>query len=288
MALTFNLADDREITLEEYVQHVREHVDTSDEESIAASAPWLRRLLNNRTLVADKLNAELRAWRDFQRDNSYTAQTLILWQHELFFVRANIWAPRSANVVLAEKESDLYFYGVAHDHNFTFMTGGYLGGGYETAIYEYDGWKYRGEKHVDLQFLEHTRLPRGKIMMYRESRDIHEQGYPEDYSVSINLMTGRKGGSRPHLPQLLFDVGSETVTESMDSGAGRVMMTEVAKFAGDARTAALLCDICETHADRDLRGHALDALAVLEPSREAEIAAWRERITHDATDRALS
>lgn len=278
MALTFEISDDSSISLDEYVQYVRDNVDTSDEDSIAASAPMLRRLINNKTIVADRVNAELRNWRDFQKGNSYTAQTLVLHMDERFFVRANVWAPRSSNAALAEKEQDLYFYGVAHDHNFTFMTGGYIGGGYETLIYEYDGWSYRGTRDVDLAFLEHTYLPQGKIMLYRESRDVHEQGFPADYSLSINLMTLREEGNRPRRRQLFFDVPSKTVTETLDSEVGRVMMTEIAKVAGDARSASLLCDLCETHPNQRLRAYALDALRVLEPSRQDELDVLAERI----------
>lgn len=279
MALTFEIDDNRAISLEEYVSYVRSNVDTNEIDSIAASAPMFRRLLNNRELITDKVNQDLRVWRDFQSGNTYTAQTLLLWMDETFFVRANVWTPPSVHRSVAEKEQDLFFYGRAHDHNFTFMTGGYLGSGYETHIFEYDPSAVNGERYqrLDLQFLETTRLPTGKIMVYRESRDIHEQGYPEDYSISLNLMTQREAKLMPRARQLFFDLSSGTVTDAIDTEGGRAMMTSIAKLVGDATTASLLADICETHPSVSVRAQAFDALASLEPGRRDEVAAWRAR-----------
>ena len=138
MALTLEADTQESITLEEYVDYVSREVDVDDEASIVASARALRALANNRRFVGQFLTNELRSWKDFQPTNGYTAQTFMLAQRERFAVRANIWEPPAASRELREHQNALYYYQVPHDHNFSFLTVGYLGPGYETVIYERD------------------------------------------------------------------------------------------------------------------------------------------------------
>ena len=77
-----------------------------------------------------------------------------------------------------------------HDHNFSFLTVGYLGPGYWSEYYEYDYAAVvglPGEK-VDLRFIEKARLEQGKVMLYRAASDVHNQLPADEMSVSINIM----------------------------------------------------------------------------------------------------
>jgi hypothetical protein len=130
MALSFSIDTPEVLELDEYIEFVKRNVDLLDVESIAASAPKFRALMNNRKLITDILNRQLQDWETFQAGNTYTAQTFMLGAAPGFFVRANIWAPLSENPEVRAAETQNFYYLVPHDHNFSFMTGGYLGSGY--------------------------------------------------------------------------------------------------------------------------------------------------------------
>jgi hypothetical protein len=266
MALTLDVDTREAIGLEEYVEYVSREVDADDEASILASAHMLRALANNRRVVGDYLTAELRSWRDFQPTNSYTAQTLMLARMGRFGVRANIWEPAAASSDLRAHQKALYQYQVPHDHNFSFLTVGYSGPGYETLIYERDPEAVvgvPGEK-VPLRFLERTTLPQGKVMYYRASRDIHSQEYPEALSLSINLLIGQAASQRKD--QYFFDLEAGTVADVADGGGAansRVIPCRLARYVGDHRTAEALEPIAENHPTPRIRVTALESLATL-------------------------
>jgi hypothetical protein len=283
MALTLDIETAQAITLEEYVEHVLREVDPDDEASVLASAPMLRALANNRRVVGDFLTAELRSWRDFQPANSYTAQTLMLARMGRFGVRANIWEPASPSADLREHQNALYQYQVPHDHNFSFLTVGYSGPGYETLIYERDPDAVvgvPGEK-VPLRFLERTTLPQGKVMYYRASRDIHSQAYPEALSLSINLLVGQAASQRRD--QYFFDLEAGTVADVADGGGAansRVVPCRLARYVGDHRTAEALAPIADSHPTPRIRVTALESLASLVPDSARQIWQRAERDDH--------
>src|SRR5262249_39292837 len=136
------------------------------------------------------LNQELKAWREFQPENAYTAQTLLLAKGKDFIIRANIWEPPASSGDERDWQNSLYYYLIPHDHNFSFMTVGYLGSGYETTLYERDPDLIEDVpgQSPPIRFVERTSLPQGKVMLYRAFRDIHRQEHPKEFSISLNLM----------------------------------------------------------------------------------------------------
>lgn len=182
-----------------------EHLETSgfdarDEEGFAAFGPALKKLANNREFLADLMIGELKARCDDQvRDNQYSAQVVMLHTgNSGYLIRANFW-PALKDSVIRHSGADPFLYGTAHDHNFSFLTVGYLGPGYWSEYYEYDYEKVvglPGEK-VDLRFIEKSKLDPGKVMLYRAHRDVHNQLPADEMSVSINIME-----ASPHLPFL--------------------------------------------------------------------------------------
>src|SRR3546814_33924 len=79
--------------------------------------------------------------------------------------------------MVRDSGTDPFFYGKAHDHNFSFLTVGYMGPGYWSEYYEYDYANvagYVGEK-VNLRYIEKSKLDEGKVMLYRIHRDVHLQ-----------------------------------------------------------------------------------------------------------------
>ncbi|WP_395641409.1 hypothetical protein [Rudaea sp.] len=107
---------------------------------------------------------------------------------------------------------EVFLYEKAHDHNFHLLTLGYFGGGYRTILFEYDNALVRGivGESVSVSYLEDTKLASGRVMLYRENRDIHAQFPSEDFSISINIISS---GGR-HKRQYEFDIDLKPSTTS--------------------------------------------------------------------------
>ncbi|MBX3562369.1 MAG: transposase [Sphingomonas sp.] len=181
--------------------------DPADEDSFAAMGPLLKGLAANRAFLAEIAIAELKDRCTQQsRENNYTPQVIMLHRaSEKYFIRANFW-PSPRDSLFKASGASPFFYGVPHDHNFSFLTVGYLGPGYWSEYYEYEYDKVvgvPGEK-VDLRFVEKAKLDPGKVMLYRAHKDVHNQLPADEMSVSINIMEASPG--QPFLSQYRFDV----------------------------------------------------------------------------------
>lgn len=251
------------------MDHVR-GVDLSDWDALAASAPQLRALANDRTLVVQRINQEIE--KSFRASYLPSAQTIFLGGGTNFYVRAAIW-PSSASISSGHLYQDKFAYHIAHDHNFSFLTVNYLGPGYETEIYEYDYEVvegYAGES-VPLRFLEKVKFAHGAVMLYRASRDVHIQYPPEELSVTLNLMI-----STPEISardQYYFDTTRKVIVDcAPDTDASKnVSLMKMAGFLGDGNTSDLLTTLAKQHPNRRARLQAYDALSMREPKRAAEI-----------------
>ena len=271
MAYTLMAETSDTFELEEYIHHVEATVDLNDEDSVNESAIALKKLANNKLFIAEHLNRQLLSWKSFQQDNRYTSQTLLLGRGSGFFVRANIWEPPDPMMDLSSQKQ-LYAYEVPHDHNFSFMTVGYFGSGYETVIYEYEREKTSGRPgdEARLTFLENTSLPQGKIMLYRACKDVHIQKRTSEFSISLNLMI--------HPPDLhskdqyFFDAQSDKLGDFVPTpGTGRVMLCRLAKHVGNEASASLLHDVALVHGSRRVRAEAWRSLVALEPAGRESI-----------------
>jgi hypothetical protein len=298
MTLTIFPSTTSSMTLEQYIEYVERCVDVTDEDAVLASAEQLGALANDRAFLVKKFNRELRDLATFQAGNTYSSQTLALGQGKGFYIRANMWVPPSDSPGGNDWESDLFAYARPHDHNFSFLTIGYFGSGYRTAIYEYDHDRivgYPGEP-VDLRFLEETSLHRGKVMFYRASRDVHRQEHPLDFSISINLMI-----VSPEVmanSQYWFDLENRTIRDyvQQNPSAGRVMLCHLAPYLGDDQTASVLETIAATANFPRVRLAAYEALAKIESPHGAGPAVWAravddrhplvQRIAREALDAA--
>jgi hypothetical protein len=247
---------DTEHDLETFVAAVKRRRINSPEDLLSLSAEFAA-LAANKTLIVSHLERTLRDWRTFGLQNDYTGQTFILHSDADFYIRANIWLPVASEDVGTEQ----YFYDVAHDHNFSFMTAGYAGPGYQTEIFEYDGLKRApklGEK-VDVRFLENTSLHEGKIMVYRASRDIHIQHPPTDFTISLNMILAKPDEASRR--QCLFDPRSWEVT-SQPTGAPVALdqLFRIALLAGGERGATLVSDLAKAHPNGTVRDIAATTL----------------------------
>ena len=243
--------------------------DPGDEESFAAAAPLLKRLAYNRDFLAELAIAELKDRCTRQSlENRYSSQVIMMHRaSEKFFIRANFW-PSERDSVLKASGASPFFYHVPHDHNFSFLTVGYLGPGYWSEYYEYDFDKVAGlpGEKVDLRFIEKSRLELGKVMLYRAHRDVHDQLPADEMSVSINIMEA--SNRLPFLNQYRFDVKKCEIAGILTRTASEALLALAANHeGGNARD--LVESFAGSHPCDRIRFAALRELAAAEDNTDA-------------------
>jgi hypothetical protein len=270
MARTIITQNDSTVSIGEFIEYVTRQVDLRDFDSIAAAAPMLRGLANDRRLVIDRLNQQVSKL--FRSESVASAQVIFLGEGKDFFLRANIW-PSLADLASGRVYQDQFSYDLAHDHNYSFMTVGYHGPGYTTELYEYDNDRVVGRvgEPVELQFLERVHFRTGMVMLYEASRDVHTQFPPEDMSITLNFMI-----STPEVrlrDQYFFDLQRRVLMDyprELD-GSRRISVIRMAGDVGDANTIQLLNDLALSHPCRRTRLAAFEGMAKLAPERAVTI-----------------
>jgi hypothetical protein len=262
MARVIPCEEKDEIGLDELVQALNDDgFDPADEESFAAAAPLLSRLANNRDFLAELALAELKDRCTRQSlENRYSSQVLMLHRaSEKFFIRANFW-PSERDSVFKTSGTSPFFYHVPHDHNFSFLTVGYLGPGYWSEYYEYDYEAVAGlpGEKVNLRFVEKSRLEQDKVMLYRAHRDVHDQLPADEMSVSINIMEA--SNRLPFLDQYRFDVKKCEIAGILTRTASEALLA-IAATHGGGNARDLVESFAESHPCDRIRFAALRELA---------------------------
>ncbi len=256
--------------------------DSQDEDNFASWGIQLRKLANDRDFLADMMIAELKQRCDGQvRDNQYSAQVVMLHgRSSKFMMRANFW-PALKDSVVRHSGTDPFFYGVPHDHNFSFLTVGYLGPGYWSDYYEYDYGEvvgYPGEP-VDLRFVEKARLDEGKVMLYRAHKDIHLQLPADSMSVSLNIVEASH--SSTFRDQYRFDLEHSKIDGLMTRTSLEPMLAMAAHFGG-GEGEDLLASFAAAHPSDRIRWCAMRARAAAAPTLDARIATFAEGTRTDS------
>ena len=240
-------------------------LDPRDEEALAALGPLLARLGRNRTFLADLAIAALKdRCSDQVAGNVYGAQVFMLHPPDgRFVLRANFWPARGDPVMRASGDAP-FAYGMAHDHNFSFLTVGYLGPGYWSDYYEYDGAAVVGLPGEDagLRFVERSRLHEGRLLLYRAHRDVHVQHPPDSFSISLNILAADP--AQPWRSQYRFDLASGTIAEALTTAPAEVLAT-LAVGLGGANGRDLADGLSRHHPSPRMRATAFAALAAGDP-----------------------
>jgi hypothetical protein len=259
------------------------HFDSDDEDNFASWGIQLRKLANDRRFLADMMMAELKQRCAGQhKDNQYSAQVVMLHAHpsSKFVMRANFW-PALKDSVVRHSGPDPFFYGVPHDHNFSFLTVGYLGPGYWSDYYEYDFGSvvgYPGES-VNLRFVEKARLDEGKVMLYRAHKDIHLQLPADAMSVSLNIVeTSHNSVFRD---QYQFDVEQSKIAGIMTRTSLEPMLALAAHYGGEEGE-DLLRHFAAAHPSDRVRWAALRAQAAAAAGLDGRIAVFERGIRADS------
>ena len=236
------------------------HVDVRDEDAFAALGPALARLGRNPTFLADLAIRELADRCDAQaRDNGYGAQVFLLRPPDgRFVVRANFW-PSEGDPGFGASGAAAFFYGLPHDHNFPFLTYGYLGPGYWSDYYEVDADQLEGRvgEHAGMRFVERSRLEPGKLMLYRMRRDVHSQAPPDAFSVSLNILG--HDPAQPWTDQYRYDLKAGTIDGILTTTPGEALLAIGTRFGG-GNGIDLAARFAERHPCERMRLTAIDAL----------------------------
>jgi hypothetical protein len=249
--------------------------DPADEESLRSAATALRRLGNNRGFLGDLLIDQLKdRHRDIGEGSAYGAQSIVLSRPRGgCFLRANIW-PSERDACFKSSGAKTFVYGLPHDHNFSFLTVGYLGPGYASDYYEYDYEHvagYTGET-PPLRFVERSALSQGKLMLYRAHCDIHSQLPAESLSVSLNIL--RIHPAEGWFDQYGFDLESGAITGVLNPTATETFL-RCAVGLGSAEALDLAEYFGRRHPSDRLRLASYEARALLLDA-DARDSLWRD------------
>jgi hypothetical protein len=249
--------------------------DPSDSDNCTLAAGWLRRLTNNRTFLADWLVDRLSGRSETEIDSGYGPQAIVLSPlRGNMFLRANIW-PAEQDLCFRNSGAKTFVYGVPHDHNFSFLTSGYLGPGYRSDYYDYDYDDvigYAGEA-APLRFVERSALTEGKLMLYRAHRDVHSQLPPESLSVSLNVM--HVDPAQCWFDQYGFDLEKREVTRVLSPNATEAFL-RVAVASGADEALDFAEWVGRTHSSERLRLASYEARAAHLVDPAIEDALWRK------------
>jgi hypothetical protein len=117
-----------------------------------------------------------------------------------FYLRANVWPSRDEHMVRASGTGP-FAYGLAHDHDFDFLTFGYFGPGYWSDYWEYDYARVAGAigEPAGLRFVERARLEPGQAAPLPRAPRRPFAAPPDALSVSLNVVHagGSAGLARP-------------------------------------------------------------------------------------------
>jgi hypothetical protein len=277
MPLTIDCkTDESPIDLAELVDALEDGFDPSDEDAMVQWAPALRRLANNRRFLGDIAIQELKQHCSGQTArNQYSAQVIMLHgTSRKFAVRANFW-PAENDSVYANSGPQPFFYGLPHDHNFSFLTVGYLGPGYWSEYYEYDYDRVVGcpGEEVDLRFVERSCLSPGKVLLYRKHRDVHSQLPPDSLSVSLNIMS--VSPATEFKEQYSFDLAASKVAGIVNP-SGLETLVRLAGVFGGGNGRDLVEQFADRHPSDRIRFAAVRAKAAAAPDLDGRIAIYEE------------
>jgi hypothetical protein len=225
-----------------------------DEDSIAALGPLLARLGRNRGFLADLAIAELKSRCAGQSAlNGYGAQSFLLHPaNGRYLLRANFW-PAADDAIVHASGPDPFAYGMAHDHNFPFLTYGYLGPGYRSDYWERDP----ARPDLPLRFTGRRQLLPGQVQLYRMQRDVHAQLPPEQFSVTLNILVIPP--EQRWIDQHRFDPATGAVTGILSTTPAEGLVA-IAAHLGGGNGVDLVDQLARRHPHPRMRATARAAL----------------------------
>jgi hypothetical protein len=255
--------------------------DPEEAASWEVAAPILAALSANRHFLGDIAVEELkRGAGQGGGVHHYGPQVIMLRKGGgTWFLRANLW-PAEGDAVLRASGRAAFFYDLPHDHNFSFLTIGHHGPGYESDYWDYDGETLAGQpgEAVALRYVGRRRLAPGQVMLYRAHRDIHDQKPPAAFSVTLNLM--ESSGREPWRNQYRFDPGRGRIAGLLNATAIEGLLP-LAAHCGGGNGRDLLQDFAEHHPVDRIRFGAVRALVGAAKDAGTRRAIWEGAARRD-------
>jgi len=119
------------------------------------------------------------------------AQSFALYASDSYTMRINLWFPRGRNSGVLHGVYERYFsVNVCHNHSFDFFTIGLFGPGYTSQFYSCDEHSHLHQPgdRIDLVKDKFFQLHPGVALFVEKGREFHTQYYPDDLSVSLNII----------------------------------------------------------------------------------------------------
>lgn len=244
-----------------------------------AAAPILAALSANRQFLADIAIENLKRGGPTGR-SPYGPQVIMLARGKgNWFLHANMW-PAERDAILRASGRAAFFYDLPHDHNFSFLTIGHHGPGYESDYWDYDG-ETRSLQPGDtaaLRYVGRHRLTPGSMMLYRAHRDVHDQKPPAAFSVTLNIL--ESSGREPWRNQYRFDPVSGRVEGLLNTTAIEGLLP-LAAHMGGGNGEDLLRHLLRRHPVDRIRIGALRALAGAAPTPDVRLAVLEDAASFD-------
>ncbi len=287
MPRVIEAASNESASLDEVIDRLSDiRLDPHCEQRTQMAAHELRKLNNNRTFLGDMLIDQIKQrHRDAGLQSGYGPQAIVLSPvRGNTFLRANIW-PSESDLCFQTSGAKSFVYGVPHDHNFSFLTSGYLGPGYRSDYYEYDYSAHHGfpGEAAKLTFVERSALSQGKLMLYRAHRDIHSQLPPESLSVSLNIM--HVDPAQDWYDQYGFDLEQQRIERVVSPNSTEAFL-RVAVATGSDEAHDFAEWVGDHHPSERLRQASYEARSLQLADASARDAMWRK--AESAGSRMLS
>jgi hypothetical protein len=264
MPIDLDCSNTAPISLEEFEYRFRNlNISCDDEQGLVEAACLLSSLSKDKTVVNEYLKRLLTydaSHTDKNYELGFTAQVFPLRPlHNGHLLRAVVW-PSKSDEFYVNTGSDLYYYGVPHNHNFHFLTVGYHGPGYTSEYYEIaeptDGW-HPGAR-VAPKFVGREQLSEEKVMLYRAHTDVHSQFPPEKTSISLNIIPASLGARFSR--QFVFNSDVNEVSYFYQNEFNPIIFSFAAAMQSE-NVVNTLMDIYEKNPNPFIRYHALRAAA---------------------------
>jgi hypothetical protein len=283
MGIVLKPSGDGRLSLKGFVEHVRQVIDLQEPDSLIGLASPLCMLANDPDVVARHFNDAIRRSLDTSSPPADVSSSVPLAEDAQFLLCANVWIPPSIG---EHPPANGVATGRVHNHNTSLMTVGYAGPGCDLDLYAYDPSTSQGEigEHVDLRFVERTRLAPRMVVIYRETVDVHARFAPSSLSVSLTFSI--LGECAQHTDQLLFDPHTSTIAGFGAHAAAhrRASVVRLAGEFGNAGTIDLLDGLLRRSHCRRVREAAVDAVMRLRHTTDGERTRVIERALRDSSE----
>ena len=257
MAKTIECRAEQIIPLDEFYR-LCDLADLKSEEELEGLVPALKQLANNGQFLEQYFCDYLKELNE--PEHSFLPPVFMPRIGESYIFRIVIWP-----VIPTEERGNQLLYHYPHNHDVGFITCGYSGSGYHTDIYQFDFESCTGlvGEEVDLEFLESTMLPPGKIMQYKAGTDMHIQYPPEQLSVSLNVI---RRETRKNIVECSFDMDKRTVMGHSIKIPVQESVFNAVCTLGAENSKDILLDIAVRHPFMRVRAAAWHALIEFNPN----------------------